>query len=344
MTQEKHGVGWLSLEVDMNARSEMWLETMMSDAYHSGRLVIARTDTEARRLERLANEQVLVRPVRGMFWDPTEWQALKPPEKARLVVRTFAVKHPKWVFCNESAAHLHGLEVSDPSFTPVHIAVQRISTAKKTRNVIRHPMPDVDEVLVQGVKVTSLEQTVLYCLIEMNFDYALAVADSALRKTGLPRKHFVEFAQAHAQDIGYERALDVLAWANPLSENGGESVARAVMIEQGYAVPELQAEIADPFEAGRSYRCDYLWKLPTGEFVAGELDGRDKYRNPEMTAGRDAVDVLADERLRESRLGAAGLRVMRFSYADVQDVGRFTKIMDLYGIPRGPMRPRGRRL
>ena len=102
-------------------------------------------------------------------------------------------------------------------------------------------------------------------------------------------------------------------------------------------MPELQAKVADPLEAGRHWRVDYLWKLPDGRRVAGELDGREKYVSPEMTGGRAALDVLADERLRESRISASGIQVMRFSWRDLADARRFASIMDAYGIPRAPM-------
>ena len=67
------------------------------------------------------------------------------------------------------------------------------------------------------------------------------------------------------------------------------------------------------------------------------LDGRDKYVLPEMTQGRDAIDVMRDERRRESRI-TAGARVLRFSYGEVIKEERFTQMLTLYGIPRGAAR------
>ena len=89
----------------------------------------------------------------------------------------------------------------------------------------------------------------------------------------------------------------------------------------------------DPLERRRRYRADFLWTLPDGSQVIGEFDGREKYVNPEMTGGRDVVDVLADERLRESRISACGAPIMRFSYRDVCDRRFFDRLLRTFRIP-----------
>ena len=37
-----------------------------------------------------------------------------------------------------------------------------------------------------------------------------------------------------------------MAYADGRSENGGESIVRGIMIDLGFALPELQVEIEDP--------------------------------------------------------------------------------------------------
>ncbi|MBR1828943.1 MAG: hypothetical protein IJ781_05465, partial [Atopobiaceae bacterium] len=132
-------------------------------------------------------------------------------------------------------------------------------------------------------------------------------------------------------------AENSVRYADPLAANGGESVARAVMIEQGFMIPELQAEVTDPLDPSQTYYVDYRWQLEGGD-VIGELDGRDKYVLPEMMGGRDTLGVVIDERHRESRLTVPGTKVLRFSFRDVMDVERFVSLLELYGIPRGPAR------
>ena len=42
----------------------------------------------------------------------------------------------------------------------------------------------------------------------------------------------------------------------------------------------------------------------------------------------------AAERRRESRLGAANVRVVRFSYDEVLDAGKLERLLTAYGVPR----------
>ena len=50
---------------------------------------------------------------------------------------------------------------------------------------------------------------------------------------------------------GVVTARRVARYADGLSESGGESKARALMIERGWQTPELQIELFDPVEPGR---------------------------------------------------------------------------------------------
>ena len=142
--------------------------------------------------------------------------------------------------------------------------------------------------------------------------------------------------------------------ADALAENGGESYARAAMLELGFARPLLQVPVADPMNRASSYRLDYLWipegldaekilhGLATGALgpgeaagcVAGELDGRDKTFDERLAGGRDAQDRLLAERRREARLTYYGLRVARFSFAEVQDDAYLERLLSSYGVPR----------
>ncbi len=106
------------------------------------------------------------------------------------------------------------------------------------------------------------------------------------------------------------------------------------MIEHGFMLPELQVVVGDPSRKGESWRCDYFWVLADGTRVAGELDGLEKYTNPEMTKGQSAVKVMSDERIRESQLTLAVDRVLRFTWDDVKDEQRLVAKLEQFGIPR----------
>ena len=189
--------------------------------------------------------------------------------------------------------------------------------------------------VIDGVLVTSLEETIVDCMLAFAFGEALAVADAALRCLRIEREELVRLVRRiGARRPGVAGALRVAAWADGLSESGGESMARAVMIEHGFVLPRLQAVVGNPTVRGESWRCDYLWELADGTTVAGELDGLEKYENPDMTKGLSAVQVMSAERIRESRLTAYVDRVMRFTFADVVNEGRLVALLERFGIPR----------
>lgn len=308
------------------------------------RLCITCPDGTLRReLCRLLHAGQLVSPWRGMFAVTDLWRELKPPEQQRRIVRTLAKRYPEWTFSHLTAALMHGLEVSYHDLMPVHLAVGPDCRTKSNRKVLRHPMSEEEFAIADGVRVTTLKQTALDCMVELDFRRGLAIADSALRVGGLSRAELIRYIKSRTDVYGWERALDAAAWADPLAANGGESVARAVMIEEGFALPTLQKEVPNAIDGHGVYYADFYWELPDGTEVVGELDGLDKYYDPSMTGGRSVAQVMANERRRESRIGAAGMRVVRFSYDEVEDVEKFSRILGAYGIPRGPSRPRGRR-
>ena len=104
------------------------------------------------------------------------------------------------------------------------------------------------------------------------------------------------------------------------------------MIELGFMIPELQVELDDPLEPGRVYRVDFLWVLPDGAVVVGELDGAWKYVSKERGASA-AIKAMRKERLRESRLSLTGVRVLRFSYEQAIDRAYMHRSLTCAGIP-----------
>ena len=68
-------------------------------------------------------------------------------------------------------------------------------------------------------------------------------------------------------------------------------------------------------------------------WISGELDGGEKYVNPAMTHGRDVLQVMRDERLRESGMTLAVDRVMRFTFSDVANEARLVALLERFGIP-----------
>ncbi len=249
-------------------------------------------------------------------------------------MRGQAILHPDWTFCSLSAAIAHGLEVSGIEPGVTYVATTPQAHSRSSTQVKRHVIPDDEFTRASGIPVTSLWQTVFDAIRDSDFPHALAIADSVLRVTGVGRDELAE----QLERVGHGRqgkgaVLLVVSYADGRSENGGESVARGIMIEQGFAIPNLQVEIFDQ-TTGRTYRVDFLWLLPDGTYVAGELDGYDKYFDSTMTMGRPVVQVLIDERHRESRVSLAVSSIARFSFDTVLDTPRFVRELESHGIPR----------
>lgn len=304
-------------------------------------LLRATTRSELRRYERQVVAKRMVAPMRGMFVDAAEWAVLSPKDQVSRVVTILAELHEDWVFCLFSAAAVYGLEIAKEHVWPIHRCSLAKTRLSKNGLTMTHHMKDVTVTSVGGVAVTPPLQTVIDCLCVLDFGRALAIADSAMRVLGLSREDMSAELLSRGPCAGCKIARDAIAYANPLSMNGGESVARAAMIEQGFMIPQLQVPLTDPLNEGAVFYVDFFWDFGDQGSVAGELDGRDKYVLSSMTGGRDVADVMRDERLRESRISARGVRVVRFSYRDVMDRERFTRMLELYGIPRGAARPIG---
>ncbi len=293
------------------------------------------TQSDAHRLREALRAGHVISPFPQLYTPPELWSTISRCQQARYIVRSLAIKHPDWVFADVSAAIVHGLWVSYPLMKTVHIVTSPRAHSRSSRNVSRHQIAHVDTKVIDGVRVTSLERTCFDCLRRLSFRMSLPIADSALRLSSKDVGHFIEtFESFNRSAHNYARASDIMAFANGLSESGGESLARAAMIEQGYMLPKLQVEVPNVVDYGASYYVDFCWYLSSG-MIYGEMDGREKYTNPEMTHGRDSVDVLADERLRESRISINGVKILRFGYRDIAQVSRFRYLLDVFGVPSG---------
>lgn len=320
--------------VKQENRSEL-ISRLFAQAEKEGEC-IATVDPSLRKslVVRMGRGEV-VRPLRGMYARRSYWEGLSEEARALHVLRTAQRIHPDWVFCRQSAGIVYGLPIPFREMRTLHVATTREQRCRASRSAQFHVIPADENVRqVQGVRVVSPERAVFDCMRFASFGRALAIADSALRLEVAPRGRLLAFfREAGRYRVGKSRSMKTLLLADARSESAGESIARASMIERGFALPELQVSFARPLEPHRSYRVDFLWMREDGTRVIGEFDGRSKYEDPDMRAGRTALQVLEAERQRESQLSAYGMPILRLSYQDVLDARRFSRLLKSFGIP-----------
>ncbi len=281
----------------------------------------------------------LASPFRGMYGRRSTYESASVRERTIRTIRTLGLLHPNWMFCGYSAAVVHGLQVPNTVLNSVHYRADGAN--RRGSPLVRHrlQLTSRDIVSNMGVRVTSLRKTLVDCLCASSFRVGLAIADSAIH-WGLAGKR--EIARWIEEDgkgrRGVRQARETVAWADGRSENGGESIARAAMIELGFVAPQLQVEVFDPMEPGNPKRGDFGWQLEDGSRVIGELDGIGKYRMGNGDGTREGIDsairVLAAERRRESHLCLSGSKIVRFGMRDVLDTAYFERLLTAAGVPR----------
>lgn len=279
----------------------------------------------------------VVKPFHGIFARRDYWKGLNPTERTLHMARALAVAHPAWIFSHFTAAVLYGWDVSYALQELLHVSFPYHYRGYDSEKLIRHTQRELPFEEVDGIRVTSPLQTLFDCLSLGGLCQGLPIADSALRSGLVGRDetlHAFKSERPFCRRPGRRAVIETMSHADPRSESGGESIARATMIELGFACPDLQVEFDDPINPGRKIRVDFRWKLKDGTQILGELDGKQKYTDVAMTGGRDAIEVLTAERLRESRLSITGARIMRFSFDDVCDTVYFSALLSSFGVPR----------
>lgn len=328
----------------MSRRVEEMLGELFAAAEERGSCLALEAGTaEARALQRALERRVgkgtVVSPARGLYARAGTWKAASQDVRTLLLARSLQGLHPDWVFCGPTAAVAYGVDVSWSLQDRIHVATTRAGHRAAGPVVCRHALlgeADSPEVgVVGGIRVTDPIATVCDCLRAADFPCGLGIADSALRLGLVDRGALAErLGSARGRADARERALATLGWADPRSENGGESKARAHMLLLGYACPELQVEVPRLVGGGEPFRADFCWARTDGVVILGELEGTDKYVVKEMTRGRSLDEVLADERVRGSRISLYDVSVMRFRYGLCERPEAFAALLDEYGVPK----------
>lgn len=275
------------------------------------------THTTEKTLQRGVARKDLYRLWPGAMADYAKVSDLDAVEKHRLtVIAAAGAGRPGRLFSHVSAAAVHRLSMLRPDLGKVHVTSPKVG--KQTARVRRHQavVDEKDIVVVDGVKVTTLERTACDVARLGNSRQALVVLDAALRRDA-DIQRMNEILESCRRFKGVEMLRRMLPHASASSESVGESLSRAVMLEfPDLPVPRQQVEIRN--DAGVIVaRVDFL----LADRVVGEFDGMIKYNG--AVGDAPAWRVVVDEKLREDRLRALGYTVVRWTWDDLRDKAAF---------------------
>lgn len=314
--------------------NDQLIDQLLTQAEQEGRCLIPPSTAIRKALLRRIGSAI-VSPMPGLFARKTRWEELNRAQRHVEIVRALAIQHPEWTFCSYSAACLLGLEVSWRHLNVVHACSATKPSARPGARIQRHRTEPAGAIDQGGISITPPIQTVTDCLLQTGFADGMPIADSAISKLGLSRERLMEAVEKRAgarNGRAVRTALTTLQYADARAESGGESVARAVMIETGFAPDWLQYELTDPFDSTESMRTDFAWGRQARELTLGELDGLIKYTDQIILAGQTATEVLVAERQREAHLSLYGHPLIRFTMNEVRSAGVLAKKLQTAGV------------
>lgn len=290
-----------------------------------------------KRLRRATREGYVVEVAPTLFARTSYWSSLRLPSRMQHMILGLQQLHPNWTFAGPSAGVAWGLAVSNSYLDKVWVATTRRAHGKELtfrRDVIvSHDKGEMNA----GVRLTSFARTVGDCLRIMDFRSGLALLDSALRVSCLTSDELMGTIEQVCQRMsGIRRMRAMMLLGDARAESGGESIARATMLELGLAAPDLQRVFHSPLAPNTDYRVDFAWEMPGEAYLVGEMDGIEKYENPAMTGGRSVSQVIGDEHRRQTHIEACSnvLRMVRFGFADVMCDQAFLSLLRGCGVER----------
>ena len=266
----------------------------------------------SRAIKALVLHGKLVRLRHGCYIRAELWEKQTSPVRSRQLIRahahgTLTTSAGGYVYSHTSAARLHGLHLWAVDDV-IHLLLPGSPSSERLGKDVRghtRPWTTAEVVTLGGLRVTSLERTVVDCDMMLGYRQALVLTDHALR-LGADKTLMESMAEGLQGRRGVRTLRHALAHADPRSESAGETLTRELLTRLKLPLPEPQVLVAT--RAGR-YRLDFAWKE---EKVALEFDGKTKYFDYRPTA-----EVLFQERQREKALTENGWTFVRVRWADL---------------------------
>jgi very-short-patch-repair endonuclease len=204
-------------------------------------------------------------------------------------------------FSGMTAAWLHRVDVSPCD--PIEVTVPRHLGVSRPRGirVRRALLSDAEVVRLRGFRATSILRTIADISAAVSLTEAVVVADAALHSRLVTLDELNTWASTQAGRPGIGRVRSVISLADPKAESQMESRLRMLLFLGGLPRPKSQVSIYD--SAGRFVgRPDLYYEASR---LGVEYDGG-THRNS-----------LVEDNHRQNNLLGAGVRLLRFTAADV---------------------------
>ena len=209
------------------------------------------------------------------------------------------------VISHMSAALVHGLPLLTPPCA-THLTQESRRGGDSAADLVRHlGVLSAEHVTThRGLRVTTLERTVVDCALVLPIRAGLVVADAALHQ-GADRDAIDAIVAGLVGRRGVASARTVMRYADDGAESASESLTRYILLRAGLPRPTTQLRI--PTRSG-IYWADLGWEE---ERAALEYDGEGKY------AGAAGAAELRREKARHDAITETGFRVGRVVAADL---------------------------
>lgn len=278
------------------------VSALLQQAKQERRCCYGTSDAQRRALKRRLHAGELVSPYKNLYADRTLWNTMTREQQSLQVIRALSAIHPQWVFAGLSAACVYGLQHNYSLHDgTVHIASKSGIGGGDEARLNRIYINRIPTRKHNGILLTTPARTLLDCAV-FPFPQALPIYDSALRKS---LTTIEEVQSLMIQSVCDEVSVTkLLKYADPLSENGGESLMRGQITELSFGIPLLQVQFMNPDNPAMSYRVDFCWKLADGRIIVAEYDGMAKYadisnKNRASLQAKMEYDRRRDRHLRE---------------------------------------------
>jgi hypothetical protein len=211
---------------------------------------------------------------------------------------------------HQSALAVHGVPLWGPDLGEVQLSRLDRHRGGRIAGVRHHrgKLTAADLTVVNGLPVTTVPRALLETACTSSFEAAVISADAVRREWPIGEDDLQRLLEVTEFWPGSATARAALGFSNPLSESVGESRLRVLMHNHSLPAPVLQAVFTDA--DGFVGRVDFYF---ADQRTVVEFDGLVKYGTRES---------LIQEKLREDRLRALGLQVVRITWADLDHPAR----------------------